>query len=201
MEFLFTRTFPEIQIVRGLVNLKPKLKEGVVNLPFNVISDSAYTLRAHTIPFIKTQSIAEHCGRSAMLLMLIRARGLFKLSEESFSKIFQYLIVHDLHETKIGDIPYVTKMNCKEVCELDKNECNKILKIFKVSELTEEEQLVADFVDMFEFWLKCKEELDFGNNSTKLLKAKERAEKVLGGLLSKLEKLGIYKEGEWNMKS
>jgi 5'-deoxynucleotidase YfbR-like HD superfamily hydrolase len=138
------------------------------------ISLSEYVMRAHTVPFVKEQSLASHMGRSVMILIRLYRGGLIKISEQDYYRVLEMLAIHDLHEVEFGDIPYTTKerfgMKFGELVEE-----LELLQKFGLKMLPLKLQIVKDFVDLFEFYLKCVEEERFGNSFPKLREVKVRA--------------------------
>jgi len=131
-----------------------------------LISGSEYTTRAHTIPFIKEQSLASHMGRSAMLLILFYRKGKLALDKRNYYRVLEYLILHDLHESDFGDIPYTTKLECN----LHDKECeaiNSVLQSLNLKDLPERLKKIADWFDLLEFYLKTCEEVQLGNRTSK----------------------------------
>ena len=158
----------------------------------NSIRLSEYVCRAHTIPFIKEQSLASHMGRSAMLFMFYYKQGWINIQKEDYYAILEYLLIHDLHEVEFGDIPYTTKSSCNYFQKYEKEKEGEVLKKFDVN-LTSVQLRIAKFFDMLEFYLKTLDEFNMGNRHMKLIEVSERAYNLLQDWFLELREESIFR--------
>lgn len=113
--------------------------------------------RFHTWPTIKPQNLAAHSWGVAMTIMHIYPAAK--------KELIRAALVHDLHESEAGDIPYPYKRNDSRVAEAyadQEHEFNTRMGI--EYSLDEYDTAILKWADMFECMLHALNEVEMGNS-------------------------------------
>ena len=115
-------------------------------------------LRYHTIPPIKSETVGHHSAGVAILCIAI--------SELKPSiQLLMAALLHDMHESKTGDIPAMAKWDSPELAsalhQLEKRYDSHFMPFPNL--LTDYEQRVLKQADMLDHCFKAKEEMRMGN--------------------------------------
>lgn len=136
--------------------------------------------RCHTLPIMKSKSVAEHTiGCIHLLYYLNIGRITPPLSSDDLKNCAEYLMYHDLNELLVGDIPYyVAKF-------IDESEITSYFKdmLAPDHELSHKLYKVCKFVDMLEFYLHILEQPN--------LTYEPRLEKVLNNAVNELNSMKL----------
>lgn len=131
---------------------------------FDVINDprlAGHTVRYHTWPYIRPQTIASHSWQLARILLTIAPDQ---------PRLLQYAIVHDMGEIATGDIPYPVKRNNPDLAtvinRLEDDALHRLGETFKTNfrmELTDDEKWTFKLVELIEMFEHGREEQILGN--------------------------------------
>lgn len=146
--------------------------------------------RYHTVPCLRPQSIAHHSWRMAAVLHTIwpDCRG----------ELTKAALFHDVSERVTGDIPYNVKAAHAQLrMDLNAISTEEEKRLGIRFTLTDEEQQVLRWLDLYEGMLYCLDELGMGNRRvmasyhryhelvghTKLDKVYDARQKVMAGMV------------------
>lgn len=118
----------------------------------------AHTRRFHTVPTIGYQTVAEHSGRVAMMLMMI--------CENPSANLLKAALIHDLPECVTGDIPAPAKWRNPDLSQA----LHRIERKFEDDtglfvELNSEEEMLLKFADSLECGFFCVDQMMLGNRN------------------------------------
>lgn len=106
--------------------------------------------RYHTQGDVPGQSLADHSGRVALLVMMIWP--------EARPQVTQYALVHDIGEKSTGDMPYTTKLVMPPAAMdvVDTLEAEFVHDFLGIHiEITEDEKMMVKVCDYLELMLYC----------------------------------------------
>jgi 5'-deoxynucleotidase YfbR-like HD superfamily hydrolase len=106
--------------------------------------------RYHTQGDVPGQSLADHSGRVALLIMMIWP--------EARPQVTQYALVHDIGEKSTGDMPYTTKLVMPPAAmdAVDTLEAEFVHDFLGIHiEITEDEKMMVKVCDYLELMLYC----------------------------------------------
>lgn len=136
----------------------------------SILRDGGNVQRFHTTNLIKSQDVAQHSFSCALLAEHLA----HYIDDVDPAKVMLHMLVHDIPETAIGDMPWKVKRDNKELyAELNKAERKwsfnnlptHIYDNLYYEGFTENEKALCKFVDQFEALLKAKEEIEMGNRT------------------------------------
>lgn len=135
--------------------------------------------RYHTTPMVKTQDVAQHSFNAALMAEWLVTSIKSKLSHVDLididtHKIVMHMLIHDVPEVAIGDVPGWVKANSPDIKNaLDAEEvrwCHQHMpeRHFNyMFNLTDEEVRVAKFIDLAECCYKLIQDVKLGNSVRK----------------------------------
>lgn len=131
---------------------------------FEVINDprlAGKTIRYHTWPYLRPQTVGEHSWQIARILLTIAPEQ---------PRLLQHAIVHDMGEIAVGDIPYPVKRNNPDLAavmnRLEDEALQKLENTFNTSyrvELSQEEKWIVKLAELIEMFEHGREEQILGN--------------------------------------
>lgn len=142
-------------------------------LYFPELYEASRVKRYHTVATISEQNLAQHSWGVAMIVGFIVPDA---LPDVRLGRVLLAALTHDLAERLTGDIPSDAKWENKDLdralMRLEK-EYNKAHEIeFK---LTEKEQSILEWADMFEGLLWTDHEIQMGNSRMMLIHQRYRS--------------------------
>lgn len=129
--------------------------------------------RYHTVPSIKTQTLAAHQWGVAMIVCRICPPE----SPELKLRLVEAALTHDLHEIETGDIPYTYKQgndDLLDVLERQERHFNQLYGLPGASKFTHKEEQILKWADMLELVLWSQEEINLGNNNYNIINKRGR---------------------------
>lgn len=115
--------------------------------------------RLHTVPLIQHYDVAQHSWAMAVWMMA--------LNPEASPNLMKAVLIHDVGERYVGDLPAPAKWLIPDVALALKEAEAKALGEMGIGhiELTEEEREWLRAVDLFELYMFCVEEQRMGNRN------------------------------------
>lgn len=143
-------------------------------LDAKMIRTGGNVIRFHTSNIIKSQDVAQHSYNCAMLIDMIASTDAFDdfISPLERYELVMYMLLHDVPEQHIGDIPGPSKKGNYGLA-IDFEEGNWVIEnfeeryrnIFIQEHMNSTQTLLCKFVDNLECLYKCREERSLGNLS------------------------------------
>lgn len=138
-----------------------------------MIRDGGNVVRFHTANMVKSQDVAQHSFNCALLVDMIASSIAFDVSINGSERheMVIYMLLHDIPEQHIGDIPGPSK-NGEYECAIAKEEHKWVEKsfeprykdVFNQIHMSYLQSFLCKFVDNLECLYKCQEECALGNS-------------------------------------
>ena len=149
-------------------------------LDFDIIRDGGNVQRFHTNPMIKTQDVAQHSFNCALIMDSILTQFKPSISVSERHAAVMYMLLHDLPEQGIGDVPGPVKtgelgqaLGVVEATWVTKNMDAYYASMFYKCGISADVAFLCKFVDNLECLLKCQEKVEMGN-----IKFKEKVNRI-----------------------
>jgi 5'-deoxynucleotidase YfbR-like HD superfamily hydrolase len=143
-------------------------------LDFDIIRDGGNVQRFHTTPTVKSQDVAQHSFNCALIIDSILTDFKPSISVSERHAAVMYMLLHDLPEQGIGDVPGPAKtgelgqaLGVVEASWVTKNMDAYYADMFYKCGISADVAFLCKFVDNLECLLKCQEEVEMGNTKFK----------------------------------